>query len=157
MTGQRANLSLYNFMNTKLRFNLRGVSFIRPSGFCGSGPADGRQRAGAEFVCVGFRPRRHNEFTPGGVESTFASGLNGPVGLAFNDAGDLFEADNASGEICEFTPGGARSTVATGLENSSFLAFQTGSVPDESSTLGLLAIGTTALLARRLKPAGWRP
>jgi hypothetical protein len=33
------------------------------------------------------------EITPGGVESTFASGLNSPYGLAFNSAGDLFESD----------------------------------------------------------------
>jgi len=28
------------------------------------------------------------------VMSTFASGLSGPVGLAFNSAGNLFEADD---------------------------------------------------------------
>src|SRR5260370_5934832 len=32
------------------------------------------------------------EFTPGGTRSTFASGLNGPAGLAFNTAVDLFTA-----------------------------------------------------------------
>ena len=47
------------------------------------------------------------EFTPGGVQSTFASGLCDPYGLAFNSAGDLFEADYGSGNIYEFTPGGA--------------------------------------------------
>ena len=35
------------------------------------------------------------EFTPGGAQSTFASGLS-PDGLAFNSAGDLFEADTAA-------------------------------------------------------------
>ena len=33
------------------------------------------------------------EFTPGGTRSTFASGLNGPGGLAFNSAGNLFAGD----------------------------------------------------------------
>ena len=34
------------------------------------------------------------EFTPGGVQSTFASGLNRPWGLAFSSTGNLFEADS---------------------------------------------------------------
>ena len=58
------------------------------------------------------------EFTPSGAQSTFASGLNQPVGLAFNSAGDLFEADANSGNIYEFTPGGAQSTFASGLRPS---------------------------------------
>ena len=33
------------------------------------------------------------KFTPNGTQSTFASGLNSPAGLAFNSSGDLFEAD----------------------------------------------------------------
>src|SRR5439155_25898492 len=33
-----------------------------------------------------------NKFTPDGTRSTFASGLN-PTGLAFDSAGNLFEAD----------------------------------------------------------------
>ena len=40
------------------------------------------------------------EVMPGGAQSTFASGLY-PMGLAFNGAGDLFEADS-SGNIYEF-------------------------------------------------------
>jgi hypothetical protein len=63
------------------------------------------------------------EFTPGGVQSTFASGLSNPAGLAFNSGGDLFEADYASGNIYEFTPSGVKSTFATGLSLPSGLAF----------------------------------
>ena len=55
------------------------------------------------------------EFTPGGARSTFASGLDDPFGLAFNGAGDLFEADYGSGNIYEFTPGGTQSTFASGV------------------------------------------
>src|SRR5208282_717048 len=63
------------------------------------------------------------EYMPSGVQSTFASGLSGPAGLAFNSAGDLFEADELSGNIYEFTPGGVRSTFASGLYYPYALAF----------------------------------
>jgi hypothetical protein len=86
------------------------------------------------------------EFTPGGVKSTFASGLNGPDGLVFNNVGDLFVANQGSGLITAITPGGVKSTFASGLETPVGLAFQP--VP-EPSALGLLAVGATALLVRR--------
>jgi sugar lactone lactonase YvrE len=63
------------------------------------------------------------EFTPGGVQSPFASGLDYPFGLAFNSAGALFEADLYSGNIYEFTPGGVKSTFASGLSGPEGLAF----------------------------------
>ena len=63
------------------------------------------------------------EFTPGGIRSTFASGLNQPFGLAFDSAGNLFAADQFSGNIYEFTPGGTRSTFASGLNDPAGLAF----------------------------------
>ena len=63
------------------------------------------------------------EYTPGGAQSTFASGLSNPLGLAFNSAGDLFEVDNNSGNIYEYTPGGMRSTFASGWNTASGLAF----------------------------------
>jgi hypothetical protein len=62
------------------------------------------------------------EITPGGAQSTFASGLS-PYGLACDSAGDLFVAATFSGNIYEFTPGGARSTFASGLPYPIALAF----------------------------------
>jgi DNA-binding beta-propeller fold protein YncE len=62
-----------------------------------------------------------NEFTPGGVQSTFAS-LSIPFGLAFNSAGNLFVAGGA-GDIYEFTPDGVQSTFASGLSGPQGLAF----------------------------------
>jgi hypothetical protein len=61
------------------------------------------------------------EYTPGGVQSTFASGLDQSHDLAFNSAGDLFvsTADN----IYEYTPGGTQSTFATGVSTPYGLAF----------------------------------
>ncbi len=62
------------------------------------------------------------EYTPGGTQSTFASGMANPVGLAFNSTGDLFvgnSANNGGGEfgnITEITPGGTQSTFASGID-----------------------------------------
>src|SRR5438046_177498 len=63
------------------------------------------------------------KFAPDGTESTFASGLNGPFGLAFDSSGNLFEADYNSNKIFKFTPGGTKSTFASGLSNPTGLAF----------------------------------
>ena len=95
------------------------------------------------------------EFTPGGVQSTFASGLNNPLGLAFDSAGDLFEADYGSGNIYEYTPGGAQTTFAYGLSNPAGLAFEGETLPvPEPAALGLLAVGAAAFLVRRHR---WHP
>ena len=49
------------------------------------------------------------EFTPDGTQSTFASGLGLPGGLAFNKTGDLFVADFIPpGNIYEYTPNGVQ-------------------------------------------------
>src|ERR1700730_3399628 len=63
------------------------------------------------------------KFTPDGTRSSFASGLNSPIGLAFDSAGNLFVADAGSGQIYKFTPGGMRSTFASGLNSPAGLAF----------------------------------
>ncbi len=92
------------------------------------------------------------EFTPGGVQSTFASGLDGPRALAFNNAGDLFVANGSSGDITEITPGGVQSTFASELDRPIGLAFQGVALPvPEPSALGLLAFGASALFIRRRK------
>ena len=55
------------------------------------------------------------KFTPNGTKNTFASGLSGPEGLAFDASGNLFEADYISGTIFKFAPNGTRSTFASGV------------------------------------------
>ena len=72
-----------------------------------------------------------NKITPGGVVSTFATGLNGPTGLAFDSSGNLYVAnyDNGSGTtISKITPGGTVSTFATGLNGSEGLAFDSKAI-----------------------------
>ena len=63
--------------------------------------------------------------TPGGTRTTFASGLNEPIGLAFNSVGVLFEADWGSGNNGTNSHL-ARNCVAlllSGLHNPAWLAF----------------------------------
>jgi DNA-binding beta-propeller fold protein YncE len=65
-------------------------------------------------------------FTPTGMESTFATGLNNPHGLAFDAAGNLFVAEtlrNAQGDILEFTTGGGEIVFASGLNRPEYLTF----------------------------------
>jgi sugar lactone lactonase YvrE len=62
------------------------------------------------------------KFAPDGTRSTFATGLNAPLGLAFDGEGNLFEADNVSGTIYKFAPDGTPSTFATGLNEPTGLA-----------------------------------
>jgi DNA-binding beta-propeller fold protein YncE len=74
--------------------------------------------AGDLFVGTGYGNGNESitEITPNGTQSTFvASGLSYIGGLAFNSSGDLFEADNGSGNIYEFSPGGVKTTFASGL------------------------------------------
>lgn len=59
--------------------------------------------------------------TPGGTASRFYSGVDA-MGLAFYN-GNLYQADNNSGNIYEYTSGGTRSTFYTGLVNPFALAF----------------------------------
>jgi sugar lactone lactonase YvrE len=56
------------------------------------------------------------EFTPSGVQSTFASGLQYPESLAFNGGNDLF-VGTENVDIYKFTPGGVQSTFDSGLVN----------------------------------------
>jgi hypothetical protein len=63
------------------------------------------------------------EFTPGGAQSTYVSGLPYTEGLAFDSAGNLFVGIQNLGEIYKYTPGGVQSIFASGLNGSWGLAF----------------------------------
>jgi sugar lactone lactonase YvrE len=67
------------------------------------------------------------EFTPDGMESTFATGLTNPRGLAFDASGNLFVAEfnpAPDGDILRFAPGGGPpSTFASGIDLPLFLTF----------------------------------
>jgi hypothetical protein len=62
------------------------------------------------------------QYAPNGTHSIFASNLDRPRGLAFDNAGNLFVATttldnsfNFQGTIFKITPGGMMSTFATGF------------------------------------------
>lgn len=62
------------------------------------------------------------EITPGGTQSTFASGLD-PKAMAFNGTGNLFVGDYHGGEIYEFAPNGTRTTFSTGFSTPMAMTF----------------------------------
>src|SRR5438128_608622 len=75
------------------------------------------------------------KFTPNGAQSTFASGLSGPQGLAFDSAGNLFvleggDIDGLGAAIFKFTPAGKKSTFA-----SPFLCIGPGLAIDSANNL----------------------
>src|SRR5438309_1488079 len=63
------------------------------------------------------------QFTPAVVKPTFASGLQGPFGLAFDASGNLFESDTGTATVIKFTAAGVKSTFASGLNAPIGLAF----------------------------------
>lgn len=63
-------------------------------------------------------------FAPNGTKTVFASGLNGPEGLAEDAAGYVFVSETGTGIIYKYTPDGAsRSPFATGLNGPASLVF----------------------------------
>jgi sugar lactone lactonase YvrE len=56
-----------------------------------------------------------SQFTPAGAQTTFASGLTTPTGLAFDTAGNLFVEDAGSGNIYKYTPDGTQSIFFSGV------------------------------------------
>jgi sugar lactone lactonase YvrE len=86
------------------------------------------------------------EFTPNGVRSTFATGLN-PGGLAFDSAGNLFVVGDDVA-IYKFTPEGVRSTFALGLSSPRALAV------DRAGNLFVANAGTSSIL--KFTPEGVR-
>src|SRR5438105_3549652 len=80
------------------------------------------------FMSDGYSGLSHTlghiyKFTSNGASSTFASRLDGPEGLAFDRAGNLFVAFTPGGHIDKFTPNGVRTTFASGLSHPRGLAF----------------------------------
>ena len=76
------------------------------------------------------------KFTPSGVRTTFATGLDNPRGLAFDSAGNLFVAEipfSSNNDILKFTPDGVRTVFASAIGDPNsgpeFLAVEPGILP----------------------------
>src|ERR1700722_13409436 len=77
------------------------------------------------------------KYTPGGVKTTFASGLLEADSLAFDSSGNLYVGSHAPNtSIFKFTPGGIGSAFATGLSYANGLAFDTSGNLFAADSLG---------------------
>ena len=61
---------------------------------------------------------------PSSLFGPFAIGLDGPLSLALDSAGNLFVSESGSGSILKFAPDGTKTTFASGLEGNAYLAFE---------------------------------
>src|SRR5213079_533313 len=55
------------------------------------------------------------DYAPNGIGRVFASRLNGPRGITFDGAGNLFASIGHAGTVVKFAPDGTQSPVASGL------------------------------------------
>jgi hypothetical protein len=89
---------------------------------------------------------------PGGNTSPFASGLTGPEGLAFDDAGNLFVANSGSGTIANINSLGTVSTFVSGLNGPAALTFDPGgnlyaASPGDQTILKISSGGNSSVFA----------
>ena len=61
-------------------------------------------------------------FAPDGTQSTYASGLNGPSGVAKDGSGNVWVSEATTNQVVEIDPGGGQTLFFTGV-SPSFMAF----------------------------------
>jgi hypothetical protein len=84
------------------------------------------QSANAQNLFVGDYGSESIIEYSGGTQTTFATGLDYPTGLAFDRAGDLFESDQFGGNIYEWAGAGStRTTFVGGLNQPGPMAINT--------------------------------
>lgn len=138
IAGAKTRQATYIMNTTKKTMNIGGaICGIILAGQC----AQGQNIFVGDYASQGIL-----EFS-GGTQSTFATGLDYPSGLAFDASGDLFESDEYSGNIYEWAGlGSTRTTFASGFGLSGPIAFNAagdlfveagnGSAVDELNTSG---------------------
>lgn len=83
-----------------------------------NGPAGVARDSNGNFFVSDWGGGLIRKVTPGGVVSTFASGLNRPYGMAVDAAGNLYVAEQSNHIIRKITPAGAVSVFAGQLGTS---------------------------------------
>ena len=121
--------------------------------------AGGRSANGApgDIFVSDFYTNTIYKFTPDGTRSSFATGLNGPTGLAFDSANNLFEADFYSGTIYKFTADGTQTVFAMGLRQPWGLAFDAAGnlfVAEQNCYDGSVCVGASSIY--KFAPDGTR-
>jgi sugar lactone lactonase YvrE len=81
------------------------------------------EAAVGDLYVADFSANTVSRFTPAGAQTTFASDLNGPEGLAFDSKGNFFVTDTGSGSIFKFAPNGTKTTFSTGLNGPASAVF----------------------------------
>src|SRR5947207_3782225 len=82
------------------------------------------------------------DYAPNGTGRVFASRLNGPRGMTFDGAGNLFASIGHAGTVVKFAPDGTQSPVASGLGFLEGLGFDSKGnlyVEDSGGTLNKIA------------------
>ena len=64
-------------------------------------------------------------FTPAGAKTPFATGLNQPNGLTFDQAGNLYATERTNGTVLKITPSGIKTIYASGLNTPQWVAIDT--------------------------------
>ena len=81
--------------------------------------------APATSTCPATVPTQWKRSLQRGWSALSPTGLDGPYGLAFDAAGNLYVANGLNGTVSEVTPAGVVSTFATGLNGPYGLVFDT--------------------------------
>src|SRR5262249_32570288 len=104
----QTNLKSTSSISASLCLSLRAICTVTALLICTS------VRAQTLYVADGGSGNVYT-FSPGGAQSTFASGFVQHFEMAFNNTGDLFVANTAGHNIIRITPAGVQSTFASGL------------------------------------------
>ncbi|HTR42283.1 MAG TPA: PEP-CTERM sorting domain-containing protein [Pseudomonadales bacterium] len=103
-----------------MKTNIKTAKYLLGSVVCAGALLTAAGASAQNLFVSDFSANNIYEYTPGGTQSIFASGMNNPFDIAFNAAGNLFVANTADngpgGSITEITRGGTQSTFASGLD-----------------------------------------
>jgi sugar lactone lactonase YvrE len=137
-------------MKTKVNSSLRVAGCLSGGVVCAGAVLLIASSAQAQnLFAANFIGNQIYEITPGGAQSTFATGNfppppetsgipAGPDGLAFDSTGDLFVGTYGTGNIYEFTPTGVQSTFSSNLGSVFGLVFDSAgdlfAAAEDSST-----------------------